>query len=142
MKRLTLSKVARANLRVNRKAYISLFLGILTAVFLATATSLCAWGTVRGHEEQMAERVGWMDMYILGGNGGTDEQLRECPLLDLENPPAVYHLTLEGLERNADGLYGTDAVMERLYDAIGEFDRIMQEYAPDVWQQLELEVMR
>ena len=78
MKRLTLSKVARANLRVNRKAYISLFLGILTAVFLATATSLCAWGTVRGHEEQMAERVGWMDMYILGGNGGTDEQLREC----------------------------------------------------------------
>ena len=69
----------------------------------------------------------------------TDEQLRGCPLLDLENPPAVYPLTLEGLERNADGLYGTDAVMERLYDAIGEFDRIMQEYAPDVWQQLELE---
>lgn len=69
----------------------------------------------------------------------TEDQLRQCPLLDLENPPAVYNLSLEGLERNADGLYGSDAVMERLYDAIGEFDRIMQEYAPDAWQQMEAE---
>lgn len=69
----------------------------------------------------------------------TEGQLRSCPLLDLENPPAVCPLTLEGLERNADGLYGTDAVLERLYDAIGEFDRIMQEYAPDAWQQMEAE---
>ena len=69
----------------------------------------------------------------------TEDQLRQCPLLDLENPPAVYNLSLEGLERNADGLYGSDAVMERLYDAIGEFDRLMQEYAPDEWQQMEEE---
>lgn len=69
----------------------------------------------------------------------SEDQLRQCPLLDLENPPAVYNLSLEGLERNADGLYGSDAVMERLYDAIGEFDRIMQEYAPDEWQQMEEE---
>ena len=69
----------------------------------------------------------------------TEDQLRQCPLLDLENPPAVYNLSLEGLERNADGLYGSDAVMERLYDAIGEFDRLMQEYAPDEWQQMEAE---
>ena len=53
MKRLTLNQVAKANIRVNRKAYISLFIGILLAVFLATCTSLCAWGTVRGHEEQI-----------------------------------------------------------------------------------------
>ena len=51
-------------------------MGILMAVYLATATSLCAWGTIRGHEEQMAEKVGWMDMYILGNDGPTDEQLR------------------------------------------------------------------
>ena len=76
MRRLTINQVAKANITVNRKAYTSLFLGILTAVFLATATSLCAWGTVRGHEEQMAERVGWMDMFVLGNDGATDEQLR------------------------------------------------------------------
>ena len=78
MKNLTLSRVARANIRVNRKAYVSLFVGILLAVFLATATSLCAWGTVRGHEEQMAQRVGWMDMFALGNYGPTDDQLRNC----------------------------------------------------------------
>jgi len=78
MKRLTLRQVARANLAMNKKAYVSLFLGILLAVFLATATSLCAWGTVRAHEEQMAEKVGWMDMFILGRDGPTDDQLRSC----------------------------------------------------------------
>ena len=78
MKRLTLNQVAKANIRMNRKAYVSLFIGILLAVFLTTCTSLCAWGTVRGHEEQMAQRVGWMDMYLLGNHGPTDEQLRSC----------------------------------------------------------------
>ena len=77
MKRLTLNHVARANLRVNRKAYISLFLGILLAVYLATATCLCAWGTIRGHEEQMAEKVGWMDIFLTGSYGATDERLRD-----------------------------------------------------------------
>ncbi len=78
MKRLTINRVAGANIRINRKAYVSLFIGILTAVFLATATSLCAWGTIRGHEEQMAQRVGWMDMFTLGSDEATDEQLRRC----------------------------------------------------------------
>ena len=76
MKKLTINRVANANIRINRKAYISLFLGVLTAVFLATATSLCAWGTIRGHEEQMAQRVGWMDMFTLGNDDITDEQIR------------------------------------------------------------------
>ena len=78
MKRLTLNQVARATVRINRKAYTSLFLGILLAVYLATVTSLCVWGAVRGHEEQMAERVGWMDMFLLDGEKVTDDQLRSC----------------------------------------------------------------
>lgn len=76
MKRLTIGHVANANIRINKKAYISLFLCILTAVFLATATSLCAWGTLRGYEEQIAKRVGWMDMFILGSEDTTDARLR------------------------------------------------------------------
>ena len=78
MKRLTINQVAKANIRMNQKTYTSLFIGILLAVFLATATSLCAWGAVRGHEEQMARRVGWMDMFLLGEEEITDEQLRRC----------------------------------------------------------------
>ena len=75
-----MSHVANANIRINKKAYISLFLCILTAVFLATATSLCAWGTLRGHEEQIAKRVGWMDMFILGSEDTTDARLRSSGL--------------------------------------------------------------
>ena len=82
MKRPTINRVAKANISINRKAYISLFLGILTAVFLATATSLCAWGTVRGHEEQMAKRVGWMDMFTLGGDDISDEQILRSGFFD------------------------------------------------------------
>lgn len=78
MKRLTPNQIVLATVRVNRKAYASLFGGILLAVFLATATSLCAWGAVRGHEEQMAERVGWMDLFLLDGETVTDDQLRGC----------------------------------------------------------------
>jgi len=77
VKRLTLNHVAKANLKINRKAYVSLFLGILLAVYLATAASLCAWGTLRGHEEQMARKVGWMDMFLLGSSGPSDEKLRD-----------------------------------------------------------------
>ena len=77
MKRLTIKQVASANIRVNRKAYTSLFMGILLAVYLATATSLSAWGTIRGHEEQMAQLVGWMDMILMGEHGVTDEQIRD-----------------------------------------------------------------
>ena len=76
MKRLTINQVARSIILMNKKAYTSLFLGILTAVFLATATSLCAWGTIWGHEEQMARRVGWMDMVIMGEYAAPDEQIR------------------------------------------------------------------
>ena len=98
MKRLTLNQVARANLRVNRKAYISLFLGILVAVYLATATSLCAWGTIRGHEEQMAQQVGWLDMALMGNNGPTDEQLRRSGFFSGSIGHVTVNATVQGSE--------------------------------------------
>ena len=95
MKRLTINQVAKANIRINRKAYISLFIGILAAVFLATATTLCAWGTIRGHEEQMAQRVGWMDMFTLGYDNTTDEQIRRSGFFD-EIGHVTVNATAEG----------------------------------------------
>ena len=98
MKRLTLNRVARANLRVNRKAYISLFLGILVAVYLATATSLCAWGTIRGHEEQMAQQVGWLDMALMGNGGPTDDQLRRSGFFSGE----IGHVTVNATVQDSE----------------------------------------
>lgn len=82
MKRLTMNQVARANLLHNRKAYFSLAVGILLAVYLASTASLCIHGTLRAKEEQMARRVGRADTLLLNSPDITDEQLRTSGLFD------------------------------------------------------------
>lgn len=52
------------------------------------------------------------------------EQLRNIQLLDMNNPPAVYPISLKGIERNPDGLYGESSVEERLDSAIKAYDHI------------------
>ena len=81
MKRLTMNQVAKANLKHNRKAYLSLAAGIFLAVYLACTAVLCIHGTLEAKEEQMARRVGWADL-ILFNNGMTDDHLRESGLFE------------------------------------------------------------
>ncbi len=52
----------------------------------------------------------------------TVQQLRECTLLNLENPPAVYALSFEGLEKKADGLYSLPDVKKRFEEAVSFSD--------------------
>ncbi len=49
------------------------------------------------------------------------DQLRDMSLLDLDNPPVIYPLSLKGLERNADGLYN-------MADVAGRFEEALQAY--------------
>lgn len=58
----------------------------------------------------------------------TTEQLRSLSLLDLENPPAIYPISLEGLEKNADGLYTLEDVEDRFTESINVYDAIVQLY--------------
>lgn len=54
----------------------------------------------------------------------TLEQLRNLQLITLDNPPMVYPLSLEGLERNADGLYLLSDVELRFEQALRAYDAI------------------
>lgn len=54
----------------------------------------------------------------------TIEQLRNLQLITLDNPPMVYPLSLEGLERNADGLYLLSDVESRFEQALRAYDAI------------------
>lgn len=54
----------------------------------------------------------------------TLEQLRNLQLITLDNPPMVYPLSLEGLERNADGLYLLSDVESRFEQALRAYDAI------------------
>lgn len=80
MKRLTMNQVARANLRHNRKAYLSLAIGIFLAVYLACTAVLCIYGTLEARNEQAARKVGWADTMIINQPHITDDQLRASGL--------------------------------------------------------------
>ncbi|MCR5167087.1 MAG: histidine-type phosphatase [Oscillospiraceae bacterium] len=57
------------------------------------------------------------------------DQLRNVTMLDLETPPAIYSLSFEGLEKNADGLYSYDDIIGRLDMAIADYDDLAVKYA-------------
>lgn len=59
----------------------------------------------------------------------TAEQLRGMPLLGLERPPAVVPLCFSGLELRENGMYDMQEFMQRLEDAMAEYDCIVEEYA-------------
>ncbi|MBR6848805.1 MAG: histidine-type phosphatase, partial [Lachnospiraceae bacterium] len=61
----------------------------------------------------------------------TVKQLRECTLLGLSEPPAIYGLRLKGLAADADGCYKADEVMMRLEEVIGEYDALPAAYDPE-----------
>ena len=65
----------------------------------------------------------------------TTEQLRSLTLLADGEEPASVELSLEGLDKNEDGLYAYDAVRERFQEAIDAYDAMVEEYSdPEVVQ--------
>jgi glucose-1-phosphatase len=52
------------------------------------------------------------------------DQLRQMPLLSLENPPVVYNMELKGLEANDDGLYRLADFEQHLSDRIDAYDDV------------------
>lgn len=52
------------------------------------------------------------------------DQLRNMDLLNLDNPPMVYPLTLKGLQKNADGLYKLADVEKRFEEALAAYDKL------------------
>ena len=78
---------------------------------------LCKWRSDAGEECISADLV-----------YQTTDQLRNLELLDTENHPAVFPLSFEGLEPKGEGLYTAADFMARLEQAIGEYDRIAEQY--------------
>lgn len=82
MKRLTMNQVARANLRHNRRAYLSLAIGIFLAVYLACTAVLCIYGTLEANDAKMARKVGWADSVLPYYYNITTNDLRRTELFD------------------------------------------------------------
>ena len=82
MKRLAMNQVARANLRHNRKAYLSLAIGIFLAVYLACTACLCIVGTMEANDAKMARKVGWADSVLRFNSSITTNALRRTEFFD------------------------------------------------------------
>lgn len=82
MKRLTISHISAASIRANRKTYRSLGVGILLAVFLATAVTVCAYGVVKANEQEIVRQVGYTDCVLYDTPDVTDETLRDSGLFE------------------------------------------------------------
>ena len=52
------------------------------------------------------------------------EQLRNCTMLDLNTPPMCVRLQFKGLERNADGMYRLEDILNRFDEAIAAYDEL------------------
>ena len=51
-------------------------------------------------------------------------QLKNMELLDLDNPPVIYPLSLKGVNRNADGLYDMADILTAFENAIAAYQAI------------------
>lgn len=56
------------------------------------------------------------------------DQLRGLKMLDLNNPPQIFPLSLKGYQKNADGLYTLEDMNKCFMTAIRAYDKIEDEY--------------
>ena len=82
MKALTINRMAAARLRANRKAYISLIVGIFLSVFLVTTLVLCIQGVILAQMEQTNKRLGYEDAILLDIPELSDGDLAELGYFD------------------------------------------------------------
>ncbi len=49
-------------------------------------------------------------------------------LLDNDNPPGIYRLSLKGLTADANGMYKAEDVLKRFSEAIEAYDIMVEDY--------------
>lgn len=56
--------------------------------------------------------------------------MRNISILDENNPPMIYPLEFEGLEKNEDGMYRYEDLMDHLNNSIRAYDEMVRKYDP------------
>jgi len=76
MKRLTINRIASAGIRHNKRAYMSLAMGIFLSIFLITVLCLTVQGVLLARDKRVDARVGSQDAFYMA-SPSTDQQLLE-----------------------------------------------------------------
>ena len=62
----------------------------------------------------------------------TPDQLRGMPLLGQGSGPAIFPISLAGLERNPAGLYSEADLLGRFDQVIASYDTLVEEYSDNI----------
>ena len=109
MKRLTINQIARANLRHNRRAYLSMVIGIFLSIFLITAMCLSIQGMIVRSGEKVDEIAGTEDMLVIDV-GMTEQELLEMGYFQ----PDMGHVYLTALTAEGAGVGSYDELAEEM----------------------------
>ena len=80
MKRLTMNQVAKAGLKANKRAYLSLVITVFLAVYLASAAVLGCYCSWKARQDEMTDRIGYINCFIADQPEVTDGQMRRSGL--------------------------------------------------------------
>ena len=75
-------------------------------------------------EDKAGERFISVDLVY-----ATTDQIREQPLMDLNNQPAVFPITIGGLKKTADGMYVKEDFFSHLQESIDAYDSLVEQYS-------------
>ncbi len=102
MPRLGLNRIASAGIRVNKRGYTALALGIMLSIFFITSLCLLFAGVIHATDVRANEKTGWQDAFYLDGEA-TDAQLLEMGYFTED----IGHVTVTGrVEGNGDVYLG------------------------------------
>ena len=107
MQRLTINQIARANLRQNRRAYLSMTIGIFLSIFLITAMCVSIQGMIARQGERAMDAIGAEDGAVFD-SGLTDAELLDYGLFE----PGMGHIYLTAKTKEGAGI--------GFYDELGE----------------------
>lgn len=82
MKQLTMGQMASARLKANRKAYLSLLIGIFLSVFLVTTLILCVQGIILAMIQRNNDTLGYENAILLDTPEFSDQMLADTGYFD------------------------------------------------------------
>lgn len=82
MKQLTMGQMASARLKANRKAYLSLLIGIFLSVFLVTTLILCVQGIILAMIQRNNDALGYENAILLDTPEFSDQELMDTGYFD------------------------------------------------------------
>ncbi len=136
-KPLTINHIAAAGIRTNKRAYLSLAVGIFLSIFLITVICLCAQGFLLIQQEKLEQKMGKQDGFFMDSTL-SDTDAMSCGLFD-----RLGHVYVTASVNGVDEYLGYyDSEAEWMLNRTLKEGRMPQQTGEIALEQSVLEIMR